>query len=136
MIGIVLVSHAGVCHELKRAAAMIVGDVSQQFEAVGLAEEDNADEFEARLRAAIAQVNSGDGVVIAADLLGGTPFNRAARLVGDGISLVYGMNLALVLQLALDRMSPSFSLEDTLAEVSGSMAIFSAEAPEEDDELL
>lgn len=136
MIGIVLVSHAGICHELKRATAMIVGNVSQQFETVGLAEEDNADEFENRLRAAVARADAGDGVVIAADLLGGTPFNRAAKLVGDGISLVYGMNLALVLQLVLDRMSPNFSLGTSLAEVSESMAIFSAEVPEEADELI
>lgn len=136
MVGIVLVSHAGICQETKRAAGMIVGDVSQQFETVGLAEEDSADEFELHLRDAVRRADAGDGVVIVADLLGGTPFNRAATLVGDGVSLIYGMNLALVIQLALDRTSPSFSPSESLAEVAGSTGLYVPEAVVESDELL
>ena len=87
MIGIVLISHDDFCVGMLHAAEMICGDLGGQIVTVGLAKDAPVETFDEALRRAVKTVDTGDGIVILADLAGGTPFNRAAPLAGTSVRL-------------------------------------------------
>ena len=80
MIGIVLISHDDFCVGMLHAAEMICGDLGGQIVTVGLAKDAPVETFDEALRRAVKTVDTGDGIVILADLAGGTPFNRGAAV--------------------------------------------------------
>lgn len=94
MIGIVLISHDDFCVGMLHAAEMICGDLGGQIVTVGLAKDAPVETLDEALRRAVKTVDTGDGIVILADLAGGTPFNRAAPLAGTSVRLFGGVNLA------------------------------------------
>lgn len=115
MIGIVLISHDDFCAGMLHAAEMICGDLGGQIETVGLAKDAPVEIFDAALRKAVEAVDTGDGVVILADLAGGTPFNRAAALAGTLVRLYGGVNLAFLLELLSAREDGTSDYADALA---------------------
>lgn len=100
MIGTLILTHGGLARELLAAAREISGDL-EQFEAVSLEWGDTPDEARAKVRAAIARVDSGQGVLILADTFGGTPCNVALSVQAPGhVEVVSGVNLPMVMRLA------------------------------------
>lgn len=73
MIGIVLISHDDFCVGMLHAAEMICGDLGGQIVTVGLAKDAPVETLDEALRRAVKTVDTGDGIVILADLAGGTP---------------------------------------------------------------
>ncbi|MEO1338264.1 MAG: PTS fructose transporter subunit IIA, partial [Myxococcota bacterium] len=58
-------------------------------------------EIEAQIRDAVLRVERGDGVLILADMFGGTAANVALRLVGQHqVEIVTGCNLPMLLKLS------------------------------------
>ena len=103
MIGIVLVAHGGLADELLKATEHVVGAVPAA-RAIGLGPKDNLVERRAEIDAAIDAVDDGDGVIVLADLFGGTPSNLAiAAMARDGVDVVTGVNLPMLLLLAKNR---------------------------------
>ena len=100
MIGKVVLSHGDLADELLRSAEKIVGELPS-FAAVSLPWEGNSADAEERIRSAVAEVDSGHGVLILADMPGNTPCNivRSMKL-GQGVELVTGVNLPLLVRLA------------------------------------
>lgn len=70
MIGIVLISHDDFCVGMLHAAEMICGDLGGQIVTVGLAKDAPVETFDEALRRAVKTVDTGDGIVILADLAG------------------------------------------------------------------
>lgn len=100
MIGTLILTHGGLARELLAAAREISGEL-EQFEAVSLEWGDSPDEARAKVRAAIARVDSGEGVLILADTFGGTPCNVALSVQDPGrVEVVSGVNLPMVMRLA------------------------------------
>lgn len=99
MIGIILVSHGKMAEGIINSAALFFGDKIEQMAAVSLQLEDTPDDFLERLKAQIVQNDTGEGVLILADLLGGTPCNLAATLMNEHIHIISGMNLGLILEV-------------------------------------
>jgi mannose/fructose/sorbose-specific phosphotransferase system IIA component len=92
------------------AIRMITG-VTDQLEAVGLKEEDSPEELMDRIQESVNRVNTGDGVILFADLFGATPFNASARLAmmhGEGFEVICGMNLPMMLELVMQREGETF----------------------------
>ena len=113
MIGIVLISHGGLAEGILTSAPMLFPEVSQ-CESLTLWPEDNPDDFQRRLEEKVRQVDTGDGVFILADLLGGTPCNRAIYLMGERVRILTGLSLPmLVTLLSLREESCDF---DAIAE--------------------
>ncbi len=98
MQGIVLISHGGMAEGMMDSAKMFFGEL-EQVTACSLQPADSPEDFDVRLEAAIAKVNSGEGVIVLADLLGGTPANRSAYKASDDVQIVTGMNLTMFLEL-------------------------------------
>ncbi|MEL7370040.1 MAG: PTS sugar transporter subunit IIA [Myxococcota bacterium] len=100
MIGLVLVSHGNLARSLLQTAAEIVGPF-EKAEALAVSREDSLPEIEAQIRDAVLRVERGDGVLILADMFGGTAANVALRLVGQHqVEIVTGCNLPMLLKLS------------------------------------
>ena len=105
MIGIVLISHGSMADGMVDSAGMLFGEAGlAQVGTVSLSPEESPEDFDDRLTEAIAKVDSGEGVFVFCDLLGGTPCNRAAFKCKEGIQVITGMNLPIFLELLGLRM--------------------------------
>lgn len=102
MIGLVLVTHAGLAEELLRGAEMIVGPI-ESAETVGIRPGDQADAIMERIAEAVKRVSVG-GALIMTDMFGGTPSNMSLSfLEADRIEVLTGVNLPMVIKFAAER---------------------------------
>ncbi len=103
MIGIVVVSHGKLAHELVRAAEHVVGE-QEAFEALSIEVEDDIDQRRDEIRDTVKACNKGKGVIILTDMFGGTPSNLALSNLADGkIDVIGGVNLPMLIHLAQIR---------------------------------
>lgn len=102
MIGLVLVTHAGLATALKLSAEMIVGPI-ENCSAVEVAPDERADDIMSRVVAAVTAVQE-DGAIIMTDLFGGTPSNMAMSFLKEGsIEVVTGVNLPMLIDFCSRR---------------------------------
>jgi PTS system mannose-specific IIA component len=102
MIGLVLVTHAGLSGALRASAEMIVGTL-ETCVSVEVAPNERADEIMARVVAAVEAVSS-DGAVIMTDLFGGTPSNMAMSFLKVGkVEVLTGVNLPMIIEFCSKR---------------------------------
>lgn len=107
MKGIVITSHGPMAQGILDTSKLFFGE-QPQLKACCLNAEDNPDEFVDVLKAAIAEVDTGDGVYVFCDMLFGSPCNCMARVLAedmesDRIRVITGVNLAMILQLLSTR---------------------------------
>ena len=103
MIGLVLVSHGSVGEVLLRTASEIVGPFDYA-EYLTIERHDDCERVHTQLQALIRKVEQGQGVIILADMFGGTACNISLRLVeSHNIEVVTGMNLPMLLKLNTER---------------------------------
>jgi PTS system mannose-specific IIA component len=102
MVGLVVATHGRLAEELLRTAEGIVGPLDRS-EALSIGAGASMEEARARLGDAIQRMNSGDGVLVLTDMFGGTPANLALTFLDDGIEVVTGVNLPMILKLATAR---------------------------------
>ncbi len=103
MIGVVIVSQGGLGREFLTAAEHVVGP-QQRVSAVCLDWNSEISDCGDRIHQAVADVDGGDGVIIVADMMGGTPCNLAiAEMHGPDIEVIAGLNLAMLLKLLTSR---------------------------------
>ncbi|WP_233879318.1 PTS sugar transporter subunit IIA [Virgibacillus halodenitrificans] len=102
MIGIVLTGHGSFPIGMLESVKLIAGDI-KQISVVPF--EEDQEVLQKDLRAAIEEVNTGDGVVCFADLAGGTPFNVSSRLAAEqeSVRVIGGTNLPMLLSSLFQR---------------------------------
>jgi mannose PTS system EIIA component len=106
MIGVVLVTHARFGEELLKSAQMIMG-LQEQCAALSIDVSTAMDRMLDEIRGAVAQTDTGDGVLILTDMFGGTPSNLSLSLLGKGsIEVITGMNLPMLLKILGSRTLP------------------------------
>ena len=103
MIGLVLVTHGRLAEEMRAAMEHVVGPQrGVATVCVGPAADLEARRAEVARR--IAEVDTGDGVVLLTDMFGGTPSNLAiSQMDRPGIEVLGGMNLPMLIKLAKAR---------------------------------
>lgn len=102
MIGLVLVTHAGLARELLAAAEMIVGPL-EMAEAVGIQPGDNVDSIRISIESAMDRVNDA-GVLLMTDMFGGTPSNMSISFLEDNrVEVLTGVNLPMLIKFFSDR---------------------------------
>ena len=99
MIGVVVVTHGQLAIELLNAAETIVGDLPQ-FAAVSIGWHETTEGAREEIARAIARVEQGQGVLIVTDMFGGTPSNLALTFLGQGVEVITGVNLPMLIKLA------------------------------------
>lgn len=117
MIGIVVVTHGRLSDELVAATEHVVGPLDA-CAAISIGADDDMEKRRDDIRAAVASVDQGDGVVILTDMFGGTPSNLAISLLDKGrVEVIAGANLPMLIKLAEARSRLSVAeLADSASE--------------------
>lgn len=103
MLGVLLISHGNMAEGMVDSLSMFFGKDIKQLDFLSLKPEMGADEFGEKLREKVNDLNDGDGVLIMADMLGGTPCNRALQVINENVDLIVGMNLPTAMELLAAR---------------------------------
>lgn len=99
MIGMVLVTHGQLATEFVTAMEHVVGR-QEAIATICIGPDDDMDARRADIGTAIAQVDSGEGVILLTDLFGGTPSNLAISFLEAGrIEVIAGINLPMLIRL-------------------------------------
>ncbi len=119
MIGMVLVTHGTLATALREAMEHVVG---KQKNLATVCIESDA-EFEgqrAEIARRMAEVNSGDGVILLTDMFGGTPSNLAMSMAAQpGVEIIGGVNLPMLVKLAKIRGQETLTEAVAHAEAAG-----------------
>lgn len=102
MVGIVLISHGGLAEGVLSSASLLFPDL-KQVHTLALWPADNPDEFQAELEVKISEADTGNGVFVLADILGGTPCNRAMYFANSHVRLLTGLSLTMFISLLCAR---------------------------------
>ena len=99
MVGIAVISHGGLCEGILDSVSMV-----EQTESVSLKPGVSPDTYKEELRETIQRLDTGDGVVVFVDLMGGTPFNTICMLSEElNVHIVTGLNMAMLITAALQK---------------------------------
>jgi PTS system mannose-specific IIA component len=131
MVGIVLCCHGAMGAGMRDAAEMIVGPTAQ-LAVVGVFPGDGRERVIAALVEAVREVDRGHGVLVLADLPGGTPWNLLTTAFGDGgLELVAGINLPALLKALTGReaAADAASLAREVTEYGGRHLVRGADPP-------
>ena len=115
MKGILLISHGPLCKGMYETTQWFLGTEIEQYDYLCLEPDDTPEQYDEKLAEKLAALDSGDGVYVFCDLMGGTPCNRAMLHLGENVEVIAGMNLAMVLQQLGDRLSDTYDLEALVA---------------------
>ncbi|MDR3506019.1 MAG: PTS sugar transporter subunit IIA [Acidocella sp.] len=119
MIGMVLVTHGTLATALREAMEHVVG---KQKNLATVCIESDA-EFEgqrAEIARRMAEVNTGDGVILLTDMFGGTPSNLAMSMAAQpGVEIIGGVNLPMLVKLAKIRGQETLPEAVAHAEAAG-----------------
>ncbi len=97
MIGVVVATHGKLAEEMLRTAETVVGRIEQ---ARAVAVDPGVQDMRAALKDVIKSVDTGDGVLLLTDLLGGSPTNLCLSFLEERkIEVVTGVNLPMLLKL-------------------------------------
>ena len=100
MVGALVVTHGHLGRELVAAAEMIVGEISH-IQSVSVGWHDDVNDARNDIEKRIAEVESGQGVLILTDMFGGTPSNIAFSFHDPGkVDVVTGVNLPMIIKIA------------------------------------
>lgn len=104
MVGVLILTHGPLADELVAAAETINGQESCGVKSLCLDWDVEPEEALELVRRSCEEAAGEGGLLILTDLRGGTPYNVARRLVGDGsVALVSGVNLPMVVRLCCSR---------------------------------
>lgn len=103
MIGVVLIGHARIASEMQAALHYVVGE-QPLMHAVDVANDETPEQLDERLRSAVKRCDVGDGVLVLADMFGGTPCNVAMGYLEAGrVEVISGFNLPMLIKAATLR---------------------------------
>ena len=105
MIGILLISNGNMATGIKSSLNMFFGNEIPQLDTLCLSENTNPETFREEIGNKIKELDTGDGVVVFADLIGGTPCNQAFRYVSSKVVLIGGMNLPIIMEFLGHRLN-------------------------------
>lgn len=118
MVGLVIASHGGLASELVATAKEIIGDfpgVATCSVPPGASPSD----LRSVIKAAMSEVDQGEGVLVFSDLIGGSPCMQSLSLCRDSrVEVLTGVNLPMLLKAATLRLKPMASLRDFAHEVA------------------
>lgn len=103
MIGLVLVAHGNLAAEFASALNHVLG-AQEAVAVVNVTAGMSPEDCRVAVRAAIAAVDSGQGVLLLTDMLGGTPGNAAQACHEPGrVEVLAGLNLPMLIKCASVR---------------------------------
>ena len=125
-IGIVIVTHGNLGAELLKVLAHVVG-CQEKIEVVSIGPEDDMEETRLNILKSVNDVNCGKGAIVLTDMFGGTPSNLAISIMeGSNIDVIAGINLPMLVKLAIVRSTLTFGEAVDQAKEAGQKYIMTA----------
>jgi PTS system mannose-specific IIA component len=119
MIGMVLVTHGALANALRDAMEHVVGKQAS-LATVCIESDAEIESQRAEIAARMAEVNTGDGVILLTDMFGGTPSNLAMSMLGQpDVEVIGGVNLPMLVKLAKVRGNQGLAESVQCAEAAG-----------------
>ncbi|MCX8093799.1 MAG: PTS sugar transporter subunit IIA [Candidatus Goldbacteria bacterium] len=117
MTGIIIISHYTLAESLKKTIELIIGE-RENVSALTLSKNEKVESFSERLKKEADKLNKGFGIIIFADMFGGTPCNVALSLFAenDDIKIITGFNLPIVIEAIMHSSKTSNELFKILME--------------------
>jgi len=116
MIGIVLIGHAHIAREMIAAVEHVLGE-QPLLKALDAPDSDQPDLLRRQLIDLIRQCDAGNGVLLLADMFGGTPCNVAMSCLNEfNVEIISGFNLPTLIK-AVSLRRQQVQLSDLAAEV-------------------
>jgi PTS system mannose-specific IIA component len=101
----VLVTHGRLAAEFIAALEHVVGPQAN-VAAVCIGPDDDMEQRRQEILRSVAEVDTGDGVVLLTDMFGGTPSNLAISVMDRGkVEVIAGVNLPMLIKLASLRQT-------------------------------
>lgn len=123
LVGVIVATHGRFGEELVKAAEMMLGP-SEHVYMVSLQGNDSFTEFKGYMEAALEKLSSQDGVLMLADLFGGTPANVAAlHTQKEKVHLVTGVNLPMLLEVLSSRLNCTLPELTDIARTAGQNSV-------------
>ena len=111
MVGLVIAAHGHLADELVHTAEQIVGTLVSTA-TCSIEPGASPEDIRAKMLRAVSDLDTGDGVIVLADLFGGTPCNQGLTLCHKHrLEVITGVNLPMVLKANSMRTQP-MSLPD------------------------
>ena len=138
MVGMIVTGHGSFATGVTSGLRLLAGE-PENYEAVDFLPEDSVISLTEKLKAAAERLSGCSGILIFADLTGGSPLNVSIRmkLEGNGaLEVIGGANLPSVLQGYMARMAEddvSVLAMDVLAAGKEAMVRFEASGNDDDD---
>jgi PTS system mannose-specific IIA component len=99
MVGILLLTHAPLGQAFIEAASHVFRGRPERIEAIDVLPDQDTQEVKAIAEAAICRLDSGDGVLVITDVMGGTPSNCTLPLCRPGrVEVIAGISLPMLLR--------------------------------------
>ncbi|MCF8467939.1 MAG: PTS sugar transporter subunit IIA [Sneathiella sp.] len=119
MIGMVLVTHGRLAEEFVNATEHVVGPQTQ-VRAISIGPDDDMEKRRQDILAAVAEVETGSGVILLTDMFGGTPSNLAISVMEKAnVEVIAGINLPMLIKLASVRGEDNMANAVAAAQESG-----------------
>lgn len=142
MIGLVVITHGSLATGLESAATLLTGK-PEHLSCAELHLGDNPLEFKATVERAIAEVDDGDGILVLADIFGGTPSNTVSQLFErEDIRAIAGVNLPMLIQAIflrdqadLDELSEQVKQAGCESHIDIRQKFIEAAAADDDDDF-
>ncbi len=100
MIGVLIVAHGNLGQSLIECASHVMGNRPAQLEALAISHQDDPASMLPQAQALVKSLDSGQGVLVLADIYGATPCNIVTRLLKDsGAEGVAGVNLPMLVRV-------------------------------------
>jgi PTS system N-acetylgalactosamine-specific IIA component len=118
MAGMIVTGHGSFASGITSGLKLLAGEL-KNYRAVDFTEDDSSETLAKRLKEAVNQLKECEGIVIFADLTGGSPFNESIKMKMENLEkleVIGGANLPAVLDCYMTRMMQDET--ETLARAS------------------
>ena len=113
MIGILIITHGSLGESLMACAKHVIGKDPEQLAFLAVSNHDDPAILLPKAQTLVANLNSGDGVLVLSDMYGATPCNMVGKLLQPGlVEGVAGVNLPMLLRTMTYRHEPLLTLVD------------------------
>jgi len=105
MVGVIMIGHGTLAQAMHDAVVHVLGKQSN-MESINVMADDDPATIQSQLADSIARCDDGDGVIICADMFGGTPCNIALSNLEPGrIEILSGISLPSLITITSERAS-------------------------------
>lgn len=131
-VALLFITHGNIGKSMHDAAVLVIGSSPLRSAFIPVAENCQPEQSIQEAKSTIAELDSGDGVLILTDMYGSTPSNIACALQLLNVKVIAGLNLPMLMRILNYPTLPLHRLADK-AVSGGKEGILAFQAPSASD---